>query len=203
MSLLFADETFASIVLELPNLFKVKTLPKSSHASKSSHCMRPSNLEIKNAFCLHVNVSFCFFCSNYLFIFIIFKLSNNFFLTLQTISEIQEKVQLRKDLITKYKFPNQPIPVLLGAVDNLVQYFIVYEDYRWEVAEALEAFFGAFSLYFGLDSAYPAEARHLFVFLQKTLFQLDISQELKKDRGLNSVLAARIKQFEIVSKQKQ
>lgn len=53
----FSDEAFVRILLEIPTLFKVRALPKSPLASKTSKCWRPSLTEIKNAFCLHVKVS--------------------------------------------------------------------------------------------------------------------------------------------------
>ncbi|KAK3925506.1 Benzoyl-CoA reductase subunit D, partial [Frankliniella fusca] len=151
------DENFVSLILEVPKLFKVKTISKSSEAAKKSTCMRPSQLEINRGFCIHVN----------------------------TISEVNEALAERKKLLEKYKFPNQPVPIFLGPIQTLQQYFIAFEDYRWEVDGPMQAFFGAFSVIFGLDSTYPAEAKHLWIFLQHTLFKIEATDEFKKDRGLN------------------
>lgn len=128
-------------------------------------------------------------------------LSSKTFSYLQTIAEVSEQLQGRKLLVEKYKFPNQPVPVFLGPKDNLLQYFISFEDYRWELEGPMQAFFGAFSVYFGLDSEYPVEAKHLWLFLQSTLFNIDISEDLKNVKGLKSSLAARLEHFKFVSSQ--
>lgn len=192
-----ADENFVSLILEVPKLFKVKTISKSSEAAKKSTCMRPSQLEINRGFCVHVNVSAIYlFVGNTFSTVVIFS---KLILCFQTISEVNEALAERKKLLEKYKFPNQPLPIFLGPIQTLQQYFIAFEDYRWEVDGPMQAFFGAFSVIFGLDSTYPAEAKHLWIFLQHTLFKIEATDEFKKDRGLKSCLAARLKHFDIVS----
>lgn len=62
------DIQFVTLFLELPSLFKVRTLPKSPLAAKSSKCWRPSLSEVKDAVCLHVTVSCSYF---YFFTFLI------------------------------------------------------------------------------------------------------------------------------------
>lgn len=54
---IFPDQQFVAIFLEIPSLFKVRTLPKSTLASKSFKCWRPSLVEVRDAVCLHVTVS--------------------------------------------------------------------------------------------------------------------------------------------------
>lgn len=82
------------------------------------------------------------------------------------------------------------------------QCFIVLDAIRWEVSDPFEALAGCFQLSFGLDSHYPVEARHIWLFLQKTLYGISTDQDYNKDPGLRSFIASRLKDFDLYSKSK-
>ncbi|KAK3922334.1 Oocyte zinc finger protein [Frankliniella fusca] len=151
---LSSDQQFVYIFKELPSLFKVRTLPKSVNAQRKEKCWRPSRCEIVDGVCLHV----------------------------EEIAEIQERVDAKKNVLRKFKFTLQPLPVFLGPLGNIRQSFIVLDGMRWEVPSPFDAVSGCFKLAFGLGTNYPVEARHIWLFLQKTLYNISTKQDFHKDR---------------------
>lgn len=92
------------------------------------------------------------------------------------------------------------MPVFLGPLSNIRQSFLVIDDHRWEFDSPLQAVEAFFQVSFGLESQYPAEARHVWVFLQRTLFNIKNKKEdFKKDTGLSSFIAAREKDYALFS----
>lgn len=89
------------------------------------------------------------------------------------------------------------MPVVIGTLERIKQCFIVIDNNRWEVSSPSEAVWGVFKMCFGLDASYPVEARHLYLYLQQTMLRLKISaSDYKRDKGLRSYLAARVKEYE-------
>ncbi|XP_026281046.1 uncharacterized protein LOC127749764 [Frankliniella occidentalis] len=164
------DVQFLSIIRELPNLWRVRTVPKSDEASKSSKCYRPTQQEIVDSFLLHV----------------------------QDISLIQEKLNARKVTLHKFKHQLQPVAVVVGSYNlmEIRQCFICVDNHRWEVPTPQQAVFGVFKLCFGLNARYPIESRHIWLFLQLAVFKFSTPQDYLNDRGLRSYLAARLKDSE-------
>lgn len=184
--------------MELPWLFKVRTLPKSAKASKRSKCWRPSRQEVLDAVCLHVTVSFANFFLKYLIEFCYYD-TNLKLCLLQELAEIKERIDDRKKTLEKFKFPLQAVPVFLGPLNAIRQCFIVIDNQRWEVESPYQAIEAFFQLSFGLGSEYPAEARHIWLFLQQTLFNIKTNLDYVKDTGLSSFIASRVKDYELFS----
>lgn len=134
-----------------------------------------------------------------LVIFSIFKdrLSHYFFSPLQSVPEMIDNIKTRNKLLQTYKFPSQPTLVVLGPLSAIRQVFIVLDDSRWEVSNVAEGFVGVFQMIFGLDTSYPVEARHLFLFLQRTLFGLEFNNDFKDDKGLSNFLKARLNEYDL------
>ncbi|XP_026290971.2 uncharacterized protein LOC113215549 [Frankliniella occidentalis] len=167
---LSTEQQFVLIILELPNLWKIRTIPKSLESPKSKPCWRPSRPEIASGWVLHV----------------------------REIAEIQEAINLKKTVLAKYHFQLQPIPVFVGPLTNLRQCFIVLDDVRWEFDGPFEAIEAAFKLSFGLGAKYPPEARHIWIYLQRTLFNITTKDDYKSPHsGLKSTLAARLKEYSL------
>ncbi|KAK3924516.1 Cystathionine gamma-lyase [Frankliniella fusca] len=158
---LSTEQEFVYVLLELPKLFKVRTLPKSKDAGRRETCWRASYAEITDGIALHVVEP----------------------------AELQERIENRKRLLLKYKFQLQPMPVFVGPLNAIRQSFIVVDDQRWEVRNPFEAVEGTFQLMFGADAQYPADARHLWLFLQLTLFKIETPHDYSKDSGLHSHIA--------------
>lgn len=168
-SALSTEQQFVAIWLELPKLFKVRTLPKPPKAGKKDPCWRASNAEIQEGLCLHV----------------------------EECAEIYERIQTMKKTLFKHKHQLQPLPVLVGPVNAIQQSFIVLDDNRWEVSDPFEAVEGTFRLIFGLDAKYPAAARHLWLFIQLTLFKFQTPEDYRDDTGLHAHISGRLKDFEL------
>ncbi|XP_052120405.1 uncharacterized protein LOC127748901 [Frankliniella occidentalis] len=171
-SSLTADQQFVFILKELPSLFKVRTLPKSKKASSRDRAWRPSRAEVLDGVCLHVT----------------------------EVAQIRERFEERKLRLLKYKYSVQPVPVFLGNLGSIRQCFIVMDETRWEVSDAFEAFMGCFHIAFGLGVQFPTEAKHIWVFLQKTLFNIDTASDYKNDRGLRSFIANRLKEYNLFTR---
>lgn len=146
---------------------------------------------------MHVTVSHLLLCLS----FSIFKgrLPNDIFylFSLQSLSQMKENIKIRNELLATYKFPSQPVLVVLGALSSIRQVFIVLDEARWEVSSVAEAFVGVFKMIFGLDTSYPIEARHIFLYLQQTQFGLKFKEDFKDDKGLNCFLKARLNDYEL------
>lgn len=112
-------------------------------------------------------------------------------------AQIGEKIKARKKLLETHRFPIQPLLVLLGPAAAIRQVFIVLDETRWEVASVAEGLLGVFKMIFGLNSSYPVEARHIFLFLQRTLFGLKCKDDFANDKGLNSFLSARFNEHKL------
>lgn len=119
------------------------------------------------------------------------------YLYFQDIALLEEKLNQRREKLVKYKYSLQPVPVVIGSLDKIKQCFIIIDNCRWEVSSPSEAVWGVFKMCFGLDASYPIEARHLYLYLQQTMLRLKISAaDYKRDKGLRSFLAARVKEYE-------
>lgn len=118
---------------------------------------------------------------------------------LQAIPEIQERINARKKTLEAFKYPLQAIPVFLGTAGSIRQSFLVIDDQRWELENPFQAIEAFFQVTFGLGSQYPVEAKHIWVFLQQTLFNIKTPHDFTKDPGLRSFIASRIKDFELFS----
>lgn len=116
---------------------------------------------------------------------------------MQEIPQIQERINERKQLLAKYKYQLQAIPVFLGPLGGIRQSFIVLDNYRWEVGSPIEAIEGTFHLAFGLESQYPIESRHIWLYLQRTLYGIKTPDDFARDPALKSFLAARFKDFDL------
>lgn len=114
-------------------------------------------------------------------------------------SQVQEKIDIRKKVLQTYKFPVTPVPVFVGSLKNIRQSFITLGDTKWEVDSPWTAVACTFKMCFGLESMYSIEARHIFVFLQRCLWNFETVHDFDKDRGLKSFLAARFKDYELFS----
>ncbi|XP_052132190.1 uncharacterized protein LOC127751925, partial [Frankliniella occidentalis] len=112
------------------------------------------------------------------------------------IAQIQELLSERKEILEKYNNPMQPLPVLLGPLSNIRQSFVVLDDTRWELHDPFTAFIATFKIFFGLNTGFPFESRHLWLFLQKTLFGISSDKDYTGHRGLRSFIAARLKEFD-------
>lgn len=111
----------------------------------------------------------------------------------QDISRIQEKLEARKTTLFRYAYTLQPVPVVVGPIDSIRQCFIVLDNFRWEVDSPLEAVLGVLKICFGVGAEYPAESRHIWVFLQRVVFKINTTNDFT--RGLKSQLAARLEDF--------
>jgi len=68
------------------------------------------------------------------------------------------------------------------------------------VDNAFQAVEGIFQLSFGLHSQYAVEARHIWLFLQRTLYNISTPEDFSRDSGLRSFLSGRLKDFELFNK---
>lgn len=107
---------------------------------------------------------------------------------------IHEKINARKKTLQKYSHTLQPVAVVVGPLNSIRQCFICLDDYRWEVDSPIEAVFGVLKICFGLSASYPVESRHIWVFLQRVVFNVTTAQDFVE--GRKSQLAARLKDFE-------
>lgn len=165
------DEKCVETLRRMATLFKVRTVPKAQGAPTNANAWRPTRTETQQGF----------------------------FLVVQRIPEIKEKLSQRRTRAERYNYTVQPVPVILMQDDLVKQCFICFDTFRWEVSCVKEAVLVTFKILFALDLSYPPESRHLWLFLQKTLFKMDTDVDFDNDKGLRSYLASYLKQYQVLA----
>ena len=89
----------------------------------------------------------------------------------------------------------QPVPVIVGNLSNIRQSFVCLDKYRWEVDSPTQAVEVALKVAFALDCAFPPEAKHCWLYVQRLLFKLELDSDFSNDKGLRSYMASALNNF--------
>ena len=123
---------------------------------------------------------------------IIFTVFTPVFLFLQEIGSLREIIEARKTLLFKFGHTLQPVVVLVGPASNIRQSLVVLDKQRWECGSPLLALDACFKVIFALNSLYPAEARHMWLLIQRCVYELETDFDFKNDAGLKSYVSSYI-----------
>ncbi|KAK3907526.1 Glycerol-3-phosphate acyltransferase 4 [Frankliniella fusca] len=169
-SRLNAESDGAPLILSsVSKLFRPRTLPKSPDAPKNSKCWRPSRAEVQASFFLHINEP----------------------------AQLQESLNARKEILFKYKLTLQPLVVAIGGLSDIKQVLIVVDNHKWEVDSVLQGVDVCFKVFFALNSCYPSEARHLWLLIQRAVYDLELAADFDGEKGLKSYMASYLKDFSL------
>lgn len=90
------------------------------------------------------------------------------------------KVQLEKGMRC------QPLIIVVGATeDKLKDFYVSCDNILYKIDSFLKAFDICFKMFHCLNAEYPSEAMHIWIFVQKYFYNID----LKSDRKLSGVLS--------------
>lgn len=104
-------------------------------------------------------------------------------------------LESRKEALHKFKLGLQPFVVVVGQSNNIEQCFVIVDDVQWLATSPFHALDICFKVFFALDGKYPAEARHIWLFIQRCLYKLETPQDYINDKPLRTFLACNFAAF--------
>lgn len=81
----------------------------------------------------------------------------------------------------------QPIPVFVGPLTAIRAAFVIVNNVQYQVESALHAIQLCIHIFFALDCAYPLNSYTLWLFIQKTYFDINLSTDVC-NRSLNTLI---------------
>jgi len=103
---------------------------------------------------------------------------------------MNERLENQREHLKALGLQQQPQLVVIGPIENPRQYLIVIDNFHYDVPSPLKAVEVLFKIYQALHARYPPEADHLWLFIQKGIY--DIST--KYDKAYTSV-TSRLAEF--------
>ncbi|KAL6434730.1 hypothetical protein ACFW04_006218 [Cataglyphis niger] len=119
-----------------------------------------------------------------------------FLLHVNTIADLETRLQERTTKLQLFGQPSQPIAVIVGpSFDEIKQCFIVINTFRYEVETLLKAVDLVFKLCNTLNIRYPLEVGQLFMFLQRAVYEFETFWDKHKNLQLTSSVLATIQEY--------
>lgn len=112
---------------------------------------------------------------------------------------MEETVKSRQDLLKSKGLTLQPFVALIGPKTEIRQSLVLVDTHMWECPSPLEAVEICLKLFFSLRAQYPPEARHLWLFLQRALCEIQAHDDFENDAHLRSYIAPFVKDFDSFS----
>ncbi|XP_030755825.1 uncharacterized protein LOC115882120 isoform X1 [Sitophilus oryzae] len=143
-------------------LFILSVLPfvfASQAPIKSKNKWRPSKLEAKEGFIIHV----------------------------KSAADVEITLEQRKDKYQAFGLTAQPVPIWVGELKNIVASYVSVNDAVYKVESPLKAIDVTFKLYFALGAQYPPEAKLAWLLLQKGIY--NIHENEKSYISLTTILS--------------
>ena len=114
----------------------------------------------------------------------------------QESGKLQEIIEKRRTVLAKYHHTLQPFVAAIGRPKQLPrQYLIIIDKQTYETKSAVEALDACFKIFFAVNSKYPSECRHLWLIIQRCVYQYEDPADYKNDKGLKSLIAGMLKSF--------
>ncbi len=85
----------------------------------------------------------------------------------------------------------------IGGLSDIKQVLIVVDNHKWEVDSVLQGVDVCFKVFFTLNSCYPSEARHLWLLIQRAVYDLELAADFDGEKGLKSYMASYLKDFSL------
>lgn len=83
---------------------------------------------------------------------------------------------------------NQPFPVLIGPVDEIVSAKIKMYNVDYEMPNALKAVDSCFKAFSVLNAQYPPESKQVWSFLQRYVYEIE-DAKTKKYTAVNKLIS--------------
>ncbi|KAK3932764.1 LOW QUALITY PROTEIN: Glutamate racemase 2 [Frankliniella fusca] len=111
--------------------------------------IKPSTAESRDAFVLHVTEA----------------------------AELQELIRERRDRYSKLKAPMQPYIAVVTGEESVTASYVVIDDILWKVSSVLKAVEVCWKACFSLNCDYSREAQHLWLLVQKALYNISLPED--------------------------
>lgn len=72
----------------------------------------------------------------------------------------------------EYKWTIQPYVVICGDLRDIVNSYVLVNEYKYSCSSVLEAVDVCFKSFFALDASYPVLCPHVWTFLDKYVYKL-------------------------------
>lgn len=147
----------------------------------------PDTKEVQRTFIFHAEVSTI--SSTSLF-FLICSLIYNYFISIsQTIEEIDDFIEEKTTLYAKHQETLQPFPVVLGPLNKIVCSYVIVNDVRYKFDSLLKAVDVCYKLIFALNAKYSIECFHVWTFLQRFIYGMNIKKQPSYTTVSNLIIA--------------
>lgn len=87
------------------------------------------------------------------------------------IDRLKEKLRLSQQTL-------QPLPILVGTLTGIEAAYVLVNDNLYTVNSSLEAIHLCFKIFIALDCAYPERASPLWIFIQKSLYNIHFKSDV-------------------------
>ncbi|XP_067213606.1 uncharacterized protein [Linepithema humile] len=119
-----------------------------------------------------------------------------FLLHVNTIADLETRLQERTAKLQAFDQPLQPIAVIIGpSFDEIKQCFVVINTFRYEVETPLKAVDLVFKSCNALNIRYPLEVGQLFMFLQRAIYEFETLWDKHKNSQLSSAVLTTIQEY--------
>jgi len=109
---------------------------------------------------------------------------------------LREKLESRKEVLLRFGLTLQPFVCVVGSPNNIQQCLVVVDNIQWVATSPLQALDICFITFHSLHGKYPAEARHLWLFIQRCLYKIQCdTKDYYEDKPLKTYLASYLQDF--------
>lgn len=106
------------------------------------------------------------------------------------------KLEDRTKKLQLFGLTSQPVAVIVGpSFDEIRQYFVVINNFRYEVETPLKSVDLVFKSCNALNIQYPPEVGQLFMFLQRAVYDFETLWDKQKNSQLTSSVFALIEEY--------
>lgn len=94
---------------------------------------------------------------------------------MQGAADLQEAIRARATRYSNYGLTNQPFVLVNADPDgDIISSYVAVNDILWRTGSVLSAVDTCFKTFFALHTPYTPEARHLWMFIQKHLYDITL-----------------------------
>jgi len=144
---------------------------------KSPIAYVPTSNEVRDSFCLRLDVSFIFYLNAVKLIFIY----------LQEDGEFTSKQAERRERLRRLQKSDQPYMVVIGTLSSIQNAYVCYDGEKIPVESLKHAVDICFKLFFVFDVQYPDESNHIWSFIQKRVYGINTKSDVY-NRSVSSLL---------------
>ncbi|XP_024868306.1 uncharacterized protein LOC112452371 [Temnothorax curvispinosus] len=116
------------------------------------------------------------------------EVQDGFLLHIQTYEEFEPLQESKEAKYKKFDLTIQPYPMICGDLDNIVTCRIFINNQVYVLSDPLETVNCCFKIYFVLNADYPPECKHVWTFLQKFVYKIEIKDKTNSYISVDSLI---------------